>query len=585
MDRTDPQEPTTTADTPAPEPAPGEVSGVPGPAPEPAPGEALGVPEPTHSSPGLNTPDGGGQAPPDAPDEEGPPHRAPTRAEPATGPAGATPPGPAGARGADEEVSPESSPGGDSQPGPPTRAAVVTGGAGPAGSVVTGGAGPAGSVVTGGADPAGSVGAAGPDAAGGAASRKEPAEATPSGAAGVKDDGDGQASPPGPPGVSGSGRAKGRPPGPAGASGTGEDAPPGEPAGGASPAVPGGHAGKRRRPWVRRVRRTALVLVLLLIVPVLAVETALRINYTGDPAEGTYTRDRDAMWLGHAWVDGRKKDADVTALARRLEGTGIRDLYVHSGPLEHDGTLPKSAYPRARWFIDAVHRELPGVRVQAFLGDILANGGPEGLHLDRAATRAEVVRSAGQVLDTGYDGVHLDLEPLHSGDRDYLTLLDDLRALTRAEDARLSVAAHQIDPLPGLHSVAGLFADHPKWWSQKFFGQVARRVDQIAVMSYDTARPLESTYGGYVAQQTSLALEVTPPTTHLLMGLPFYYESNFSHWGHAETVAAAVRGARLGLSRTDPDRELFGVAPYIDFAATETNWKEYREGWLRPTAS
>ncbi|MFD7688556.1 hypothetical protein [Streptomyces sp. NPDC059781] len=367
------------------------------------------------------------------------------------------------------------------------------------------------------------------------------------------------------------------PPGPVGAGDAGS---PREPADGDSAAAPDGPARGRRRPWVRRVRRTVLVVTLLLVVPLLAVETALRVNYMGDPADGTRTRDRDAMWLGHAWVDGRKKDADVAALARRLEDTGIRDLYVHSGPLEHDGTLPESKYPRARWLIDAVHRELPGVRVQAFLGDVLATEGPDGMRLERAATRAAVVGSARQVLDAGYDGVHLDLEPLHSGDRDYLSLLDDLRAVTRARDAQLSVAAHQIDPLPALHTVAGLFADHPKWWSQEFFGQVARRVDQIAVMSYDTARPLESTYGGYVAQQTSLALEVTPPTTHLLMGLPFYYESDFSHWGHAETVAAAVRGARLGLSRTDPDRELFGVAPYIDFAATETNWREYREGWM-----
>ncbi|MFF0207722.1 hypothetical protein [Streptomyces althioticus] len=340
-------------------------------------------------------------------------------------------------------------------------------------------------------------------------------------------------------------------------------------------------AKKRRRPWVRRVRRTVLVLALVLILPLAAVETALRVNYMGDPADGTHTRNRDAMWLGHAWVDGRKKDADVTALAGRLRDTGVRDLYVHTGPLEHDGTLPTSVYPRARWFIDAVHRELPGVRVQAFLGDVLANGDPEGLELSDAATRAEVVRSAGQVLDTGYEGVHMDLEPLHSDDEHYLDLLDDLRKLTKDRDAQLSVAAHQIDPLPHLHSVAGLVADHPKWWSQEFFGQVARRVDQIAVMSYDTARLFESTYGGYVAQQTSLALEVTPPTTHLLMGLPFYYENNPSHWGHAETVAAAVRGARLGLSRTDPDRELFGLAPYIDFAATETNWKEFEDGWVR----
>ncbi|MET9352205.1 glycosyl hydrolase family 18 protein [Streptomyces sp. NPDC006617] len=341
----------------------------------------------------------------------------------------------------------------------------------------------------------------------------------------------------------------------------------------------GGNTKKKKR--LRRIRRTALAVLLVLLLPLLTAETALRINYMGDPADGTYTRNRDAIWLGHAWVDGRKKDADLTALARSLKTTGIRDLYVHTGPMEHDGTLPESLYPKARWLIDAVHRELPGVRVQAFLGDVLATEGPDGMRLEKAATRAAVVDSARQVLDVGYDGVHLDLEPLHSDDRNYLSLLDDVRAVTRARDAQLSVAAHQIDPLPALHSVFGLFTQHPKWWSQEFFGQVARRVDQIAVMSYDTAQPLESTYGGYVAQQTSLALEVTPPTTHLLMGLPFYYESNFDHWGHAETVAAAVRGVRLGLSRTDADRELFGVAPYIDFAATDTNWKEYRDGWVR----
>ncbi|MEU4980599.1 glycosyl hydrolase family 18 protein [Streptomyces sp. NPDC021969] len=341
----------------------------------------------------------------------------------------------------------------------------------------------------------------------------------------------------------------------------------------------GGNTKKKKR--LRRTRRITLAVLLVLLLPLLTAETALRINYTGDPADGTYTRNRDAMWLGHAWVDGRKKDADLTALARSLKTTGIRDLYVHTGPMEHDGTLPESLYPKARWLIDAVHRELPGVRVQAFLGDVLATEGPDGMRLDKAATRAAVVDSARQVLDVGYDGVHLDLEPLHSDDRNYLSLLDDVRAVTRARDAQLSVAAHQIDPLPALHSVFGLFTKHPKWWSQEFFGQVARRVDQIAVMSYDTAQPLESTYGGYVAQQTSLALEVTPPTTHLLMGLPFYYESNFDHWGHAETVAAAVRGVRLGLSRTDADRELFGVAPYIDFAATDTNWQEYRDGWVR----
>ncbi|WP_258054942.1 hypothetical protein [Streptomyces sp. Ru71] len=352
---------------------------------------------------------------------------------------------------------------------------------------------------------------------------------------------------------------------------------------GAEPGPPG--SAPRRR-WPRRARRTGLALVLLLLLPVLATQIALRVNYTGDVADGTRTRNRDALWLGHAWIDGRKKDADVTALAHRLAGTGVRDLYVHAGPLEHDGTLPASAYPRARWLVAAVHRELPGVRVQAWLGDVLATEGPDGLRLELPATRAAIVGSTRAVLDAGFDGAHFDLEPLHSGDRDYLGLLDALHRETRSRGALLSVAAHQIDPLPGLHSVFGVLAGHPKWWSQEFFGQVARRVDQIAVMSYDTMQQWQSTYGGYVAQQTSLALEVTPPTTDLLMGLPFYHENRFGHRGAAETVPAAVRGVRLGLSRTDAARANFGVALYVDFAATEADWAAYREGWAdRPTTS
>ena len=327
----------------------------------------------------------------------------------------------------------------------------------------------------------------------------------------------------------------------------------------------------------KKIGTRTLCVVLVLLLPLLIAETALRINYAGDPKAGTYSRHRDALWLGHAWVDGRRTDADVTALAARLADTGIRDLYVHAGPLEHNGTLPKSACPKARWLITAVHRKLPGVRVQAWLGDEVAPEKPYAMHLEKRRTREAVVASARQVVGLGFDGVHFDLEPLHSGDRNYLALLDALRPATPL----LSVAAHQIDPLPAFHSFWGTVAGHPKWWSQEYFGQVARRVDQIAVMSYDTMQPLQSLYGGYVAQQTSLALEVTPANTDLLMGLPFYRENRFGHWAHAETVPAAVRGVRLGLSRTDPDRATFGVALYVDFAATEADWTSYRKDWVR----
>ncbi len=80
--------------------------------------------------------------------------------------------------------------------------------------------------------------------------------------------------------------------------------------------------------------------------------------------------------------------------------------------------------------------EIPAVRVQAWLGDKLATEDDDGLRLSRPATREAVVESTRRILATGFDGAHFDLEPLHSGDRNYLTLLDTLHGLTRATTPR-----------------------------------------------------------------------------------------------------------------------------------------------------
>src|SRR6266581_5778228 len=93
----------------------------------------------------------------------------------------------------------------------------------------------------------------------------------------------------------------------------------------------------RWRGW-SRWRRGALMLgsvagALLLIAG--AVGGALWAEDMGKPT--AHTRGQDAYWLGHAWVDGRKSETDVAGLAKQLSGSGIRDLFVHTGPLSNDG--------------------------------------------------------------------------------------------------------------------------------------------------------------------------------------------------------------------------------------------------------
>lgn len=97
-------------------------------------------------------------------------------------------------------------------------------------------------------------------------------------------------------------------------------------------------------------------------------------------------------------------------------------------------------------FVNAVHQAMPNIRVQAWLGDVVAPQKNPGMDLADAAVRDRVTTSSSQVLDQGFDGIHFDLEPLQSGSKGFLSLLDQVHAMTRARGVPLFVAAAQLNP-------------------------------------------------------------------------------------------------------------------------------------------
>ncbi|HEY2264974.1 MAG TPA: hypothetical protein VGI96_20290, partial [Streptosporangiaceae bacterium] len=115
----------------------------------------------------------------------------------------------------------------------------------------------------------------------------------------------------------------------------------------------------------RAVRWLAYAAGVVVLIPVVlggAAGIALLAEDSGPVSARAHTTGDDALWLGHAWVDGRHGQADLNALVARLKTTGIRDLFVHSGPLSDDGSLDPALRPRARWLTGALHRALPRVR-------------------------------------------------------------------------------------------------------------------------------------------------------------------------------------------------------------------------------
>jgi hypothetical protein len=330
------------------------------------------------------------------------------------------------------------------------------------------------------------------------------------------------------------------------------------------------------RTVIRRTATVALALLGLVAAFLAAGWTALLISNSGTPSRAARGSGHDAEWLGHAWVDGRKTQSDVNALAAQLRDTGIRDLLVHAGPFRDDGTLDPGLRPQAGWLISSLHAALPGVRVQAWLG---AHPVPEQLHLDSASTRASLQAAVGQVLDDGFDGVHLDFEPVRDGDGDLVSLLRAMHELTKQRHVILSISASHVGPLPGMAAGLALLPGQFALWSGAYLHTLAEQVDQVALMAYDTWTLTSATYGGYVRRAVAIALAEVPREVALLIGVPAYHEDNLGHHRDAETVAAAIHGIRLALGAHPPQRE-FGVAIYVDFAATDGDWSSYRRDWL-----
>jgi hypothetical protein len=299
----------------------------------------------------------------------------------------------------------------------------------------------------------------------------------------------------------------------------------------------------------------------------------------GGPTAGwARSTGHDALWMGKIWAGGSYTRADFDQLTGHLRDSGVSDVYVFAGQMDSRGHLDPAGYARARSFLTAFHAALPRIRVSAWLSGVV---GPGHISLASAATRGAIVATVAALLRAGFSGLHYDLEPVPDGDQDYLRLLDATDALAR-RPAPLSVSVPKLEPLPGLRlpwQVAGV---GPVFWTTGYLARVASRVDQVALMAYDTAMPLRSWYGGYVARQAELALRAVPPRVRLLIGVPCYHYSNLAHDASAETVASAVHGVRVALTGRRARGRDVGVALFADYSATAQDWRSYESGWVYP---
>ena len=146
-----------------------------------------------------------------------------------------------------------------------------------------------------------------------------------------------------------------------------------------------------------------------------------------------------------------------------------------------------------RAFLASARRVAPELKLLPWIGGLrkgYKRQRPGTIELADLAQRQRIVAEARGLVDEGFDGVHLNVEPVDDDNVEFLALLRALRTAV-GEHRVLSLAATRPAPL-GLPRAPN-FA-----WSPDYYARVAATSDQIVIMAYDTALPTSSLYRRYV---------------------------------------------------------------------------------------
>jgi len=257
----------------------------------------------------------------------------------------------------------------------------------------------------------------------------------------------------------------------------------------------------------------------------------------------------------------------LRALATQCAENHLTDLFPHLCPCDVNGNLPAVDDAQVERFLDA----LPGCRVLPWIG------GPSDMRARYAEAdwRATFCASIRKLLDAHprLAGIHLNIEPLPSGDAAFLTLLEEIRRAVPSGKL-ISIAAYppptRWHPFPSVH------------WDEAYFRAVALRSDQLAVMMYDTALTHPKLYRKLMSDWTVEILAWSEGKS-VLLGLAAYDDASSGyHHPDTENLLQGLLGLHAGLERSATPAHYQGAALYCHWEMDAAEWTIWREHFLAP---
>ncbi len=268
---------------------------------------------------------------------------------------------------------------------------------------------------------------------------------------------------------------------------------------------------------------------------------------------------RVAFWMEHNWSTGIQND--FYELNDKVKEFHISDLFFHVGPLNPNGSVASDLN------IFTPGLEALGTTNYAWVGQIRSN-----IDLDNPNVRARIILSAKWLLKRGFDGIHLDIEPVTPDDKGFISLLKEMRE--KIPDTKISVATDEWQP-DLISRLTGWYfnRDIKSYWSGSQFKEVSKYVDQIVVMTYDSGLKDPALYAWLVEQQTLAVSNLVPAAVELFIGIPAYGDG-------AESVQGGLSGYSRGYQNLRADyARLSGIAIYSYWETDSAEFETIKQLW------
>ncbi len=298
-----------------------------------------------------------------------------------------------------------------------------------------------------------------------------------------------------------------------------------------------------------------------------------------DLRDGRNDLQSNGIWLRHNWLGADewfqrtgndfshyRNESNLKKLADDLKSKHIKDVFPHLCPSSPQGNIAPSDQAQVEKFLNA----FDGFRVLPWVGGVYGSD----VKIEDAQWRTNFAKSCAKLINEHprLAGIHINIEPLRSGNKDFLLLLEEMRQ-TLPQGKIISVAAY---PPPCIWQQT-----KELHWDEDYSRKVASLVDQATIMMYDTGLTSPGMYQQQMKDWTHEVLTWYHPK-EVLLGIPAYEDAGVGHHDPAtENLTNALLGIHAGLEKPHPV-SYKGVSIYSEWEMNSAKWKLFQGRFCAP---